>query len=159
MRGAADPSAAARMAQQEYEIVTKPPPPEAVATLRPSRLPAHPAPGPRLARQRSEAEIEAELARAWMIDQAWKETGDKAWEWIGEFEYDPETIQDDNEVRNLYIEQWLGERGYDVYRLISDKVYARRSVMRTPRGRAIPMIRPSGATQTSVPRIRIGSPQ
>jgi DNA-directed RNA polymerase subunit beta len=78
----------------------------------------------------SEAEIEAELARAWMIDQAWKDSGENAWEWIGEFEYDPETIQDDNEVRNLYIEQWLGERGYDVYRLISDEVYARRSVMR-----------------------------
>ena len=65
-----------------------------------------------------------------MIDQAWKDTGDSAWDWISEFEYDPETIQDDNEVRNLYIEQWLGERGYDVYRLISDEVYARRSVMR-----------------------------
>ncbi len=77
----------------------------------------------------SEAEIEAELARAWMIDQAWRETGDQAWTWLSDFEYDPETIRDDNEVRNLYIEQWLGERGYDVYRLISEEVYARRSVM------------------------------
>jgi DNA-directed RNA polymerase subunit beta len=78
----------------------------------------------------NENEIEAELARAWMIDQAWDETAQKAWEWIREFEYSPENIKDDDEVRNLYLESWLGERGYDVYQLISDPFYARRSVMR-----------------------------
>ena len=77
-----------------------------------------------------EEEIEAELARAWMINQAWQETGDVAWEWLGEQEYDPSTIMDDDEVRRLYLEQWLGERGYDVYQLISDTNYARRSVLR-----------------------------
>jgi DNA-directed RNA polymerase subunit beta len=76
-----------------------------------------------------ESEIEAELARAWMIDQAWKEVGEKAWDWLSEYEYDPETIKDDDEVRNLYLESWLGERGYDVYRLVSDHTYARRSVL------------------------------
>ena len=76
-----------------------------------------------------ESEIEAELARAWMIDQAWKEVGEKAWDWINEYEYDPETIKDDDEVRNLYLESWLGERDYDVYRLVSDYNYARRSVL------------------------------
>ena len=30
----------------------------------------------------SEEEIEAELARAWMIDQAWKKTTEAAWEWL-----------------------------------------------------------------------------
>jgi DNA-directed RNA polymerase subunit beta len=78
----------------------------------------------------SEEEIEAELARAWMIDKAWQKTSQKSWEWISEFEYDPETITDDNEVRNLYLEAWLGERSYDVYRLVSDPLYARRSVLR-----------------------------
>jgi DNA-directed RNA polymerase subunit beta len=78
----------------------------------------------------TEAEIEAELARAWMIDQAWKETGEKAWAWLSDFEYDPDSIKDDDEVRNLYIEQWLGDRGYDVYQLISDRGYARRAVIR-----------------------------
>ena len=78
----------------------------------------------------TEAEIEAELARAWMIDHAWKETGEKAWIWLRDFEYDPDSIKDDDEVRNLYIEQWVGDRGYDVYRLISDQVYARRAVIR-----------------------------
>ena len=51
------------------------------------------------------------------------------WEWISEYEYDPETIKDDVEVRNLYLEVWLGERDYDVYRIVSDIQYARRGVL------------------------------
>ncbi len=76
-----------------------------------------------------EAEIEAELARAWMIDRAWKQTAEDAWEWIQQHEYDPEIIEDDDEVRRLYLEDWLGNREYDVYQLISDVTYARRSVL------------------------------
>ncbi len=76
-----------------------------------------------------ESEIEAELARAWMIEHAWNEVGKIAWEWLNQFEYDPETIKDDTEVRNLYLEDWLGEREYDVYRLVSDYHYARRAVL------------------------------
>jgi DNA-directed RNA polymerase subunit beta len=38
-------------------------------------------------------------------------------------------LKDDDEVRNLYLESWLGERGYDVYRLVSEYQYARRSVL------------------------------
>ena len=78
----------------------------------------------------SEKEIAAELARSWMIDQAWKKTGSNAWEWLKQDEYDPEFIEDDDEVRRLYLEAWLGERDYDVYQLISDESYARRSVLR-----------------------------
>ncbi|HSF80744.1 MAG TPA: DNA-directed RNA polymerase subunit beta [Anaerolineales bacterium] len=77
-----------------------------------------------------EDEIEAELARAWMIDKAWQETGEKAWEWLTELEYDPEAIEDDDEVRRLYLEVWLGDRDYDVLQLASDPLYARRSVLR-----------------------------
>jgi DNA-directed RNA polymerase subunit beta len=77
-----------------------------------------------------EVEIEAELARAWMIDAAWRYASEKAWEWINEFEYDPETIRDDDEVRSLYLETWLGDRGYDVYSLISDYQFSRRTVLR-----------------------------
>ena len=65
----------------------------------------------------SEEEIEAELARAWLVDQAWTEAAQTAWEWLKQEEYDPETIQDDDEVRRLYLEGYLGERGYDVYDL------------------------------------------
>src|SRR5690242_2975475 len=73
----------------------------------------------------SEEQIEAELARAWIIDQAWKESAERAWEWLKEQEYDPESIQDDDEVRRLYMEQWLGKKKkYDVYSL-NDPDYAR----------------------------------
>jgi DNA-directed RNA polymerase subunit beta len=72
-----------------------------------------------------EAEIEAELARAWLMNYAWDKIGEKSWEWMKGQEYDPESIKDDSEVRMLYMEQWLGERGYDVYRLTSDISYAR----------------------------------
>ena len=65
----------------------------------------------------SEEEIEAELARAWIVDQAWKEAAQTAWDWLKQDEYDPEMIQDDEEVRRLYLEEYLGERGYDVYDL------------------------------------------
>ena len=78
----------------------------------------------------TEHEIEAELARAWMIDRAWDLTGEKAWAWLNEQEYDPEMIQDDDEVRLLYLEEWLGERDYDVYELSTNQNYARRSTLR-----------------------------
>ncbi|HEX6269595.1 MAG TPA: DNA-directed RNA polymerase subunit beta [Anaerolineales bacterium] len=74
----------------------------------------------------TEVEIEAELARAWIVDQAWKEVAATAWDWIKGQEYDPESIQDDDEVRRLYLEEWLGERGYDPYDL-NDPDYARQS--------------------------------
>jgi DNA-directed RNA polymerase subunit beta len=72
-----------------------------------------------------EIEIEAELARAWIYDQAWKETGGTAWEWLKQEEYDPQMIEDDNEVRRMYLGEWLGDRNYDIYRLSTDYDYAR----------------------------------
>ncbi len=77
----------------------------------------------------NEGEIEAELARAWLVDQAWDQTAAKAWEWIKTQDYTPESIKDDEEVRLLYLEQWLGPKGYDVLRLASDRTYARRSTV------------------------------
>jgi DNA-directed RNA polymerase subunit beta len=74
----------------------------------------------------SESEIEAELARAWLIDTAWKNIGETAWDWIQEQSYDPEMIKDDEEVRLLYLENWLGGKGYDVYKFSTDTSYARR---------------------------------
>jgi DNA-directed RNA polymerase subunit beta len=75
----------------------------------------------------NEVEIEAELARAWMMDLAWKETGETAWEWLNSQEYSPEMIKDDDEVRLLYMEQWLGEKGYEVYGLTSNPNFARQA--------------------------------
>lgn len=76
-----------------------------------------------------ESEIEAELARTWMIEQAWTEAEQKSWEWLGGFDYEPHDIQDNNEARRLFLEDWLGDLGYDVYKLVSDETYARRSVL------------------------------
>jgi DNA-directed RNA polymerase subunit beta len=77
-----------------------------------------------------EREIEAELGRAWMIDRAWKEIGTRAWEWIKEQDYAPELIEDDDEVRRLYMESWVGDTGtVDLERLSMEQVYARRAVL------------------------------
>lgn len=74
----------------------------------------------------SEREIEAELARAWLMDEAWKDAMRAAWNWIKEQpDYDPEYFRDDDEVRLVYLEQWLADKGYDVSRLTYDYNYAR----------------------------------
>ncbi len=76
-----------------------------------------------------EEEIAAELARAWLIDQAWDEVMERAWSWLKAQEYDLETLQDDEEARLLYIINWLEPLGYDPGRLADDTVYARRAVL------------------------------
>ncbi len=77
----------------------------------------------------NEIEIEAELARAWMIDQAWREAANRAWRWLTEQTYDPESIRDDDEVRLLFLEQELARYGYDVEKLAYEENVARWSWM------------------------------
>jgi len=77
-----------------------------------------------------EQEIEAELGRSWMIERAWKDITERAWEWIAQFEYGDEDLEDDDEVRRLYIHAWLGESPhYDTDELILSPTYARRAVL------------------------------
>ncbi len=76
----------------------------------------------------TEYEIESELSRAWMLDRAWQEIGDKAWEWILDQDLAPEQIVDDNEVRLLYIENWLEGKDYDFYQMGNDEFYAKHVV-------------------------------
>ncbi len=78
----------------------------------------------------TEEEIAAELARAWLIDQAWDEVMERAWNWLKAQEYDLEQLLDDEEARLLYLLNWLEPLGYDATRLADDVVYARRSVLR-----------------------------
>ncbi|NMC46992.1 MAG: DNA-directed RNA polymerase subunit beta [Chloroflexi bacterium] len=73
-----------------------------------------------------EFEIEAELARSWLMDYAWNEIGEKAWEWVKEQDYSAEMLQDDDEVRLLYIEQWLDGKDYDIYQIKTDPIFARK---------------------------------
>ena len=74
----------------------------------------------------NEKEIEAELGRAWLIDTAWNEIGERAWEWIADKGYEPEMLKDDEEVRLIYLENWLGDKDYDLFKFNTDRVYARR---------------------------------
>ncbi len=65
-----------------------------------------------------------------MIDLAWKEVAEDAWNWIKEqAEFSPQDIQDDEEVRMLYLEQWLGAKNYDVFALQQDLRKARHTVL------------------------------
>jgi DNA-directed RNA polymerase subunit beta len=75
----------------------------------------------------NEIEIEAELARSYMMDLAWNETAETAWEWLNSQDYSPESIRDDDEVRLLYMEQWLSQAGFDIYDLTTDRAFARRA--------------------------------
>ncbi|PKN97270.1 MAG: DNA-directed RNA polymerase subunit beta, partial [Chloroflexi bacterium HGW-Chloroflexi-4] len=72
-----------------------------------------------------EYEIEAELGRAWLMDLAWKESGEKSWEWLNSQDYDPQSIRDDDEVRLFYLEQVLDKK-QDIARMAVDRNYARR---------------------------------
>ncbi len=79
----------------------------------------------------NEEEIEAELARAWMIDYVWQITADKGWEWVKEIgHYEEDAFKDDDEVRRLYLENWLGGKGYELDLLATDTRYARRAALR-----------------------------
>ena len=77
----------------------------------------------------NEAEIEAELARAWLMDTAWMDIAESAWDFIKEQDYSKESLKDDDEVRLLYLEQWLRDKGYDIYQISSDRNYARRATL------------------------------
>jgi DNA-directed RNA polymerase subunit beta len=78
----------------------------------------------------NENEIEAELARGWLMEQAWKEAGEKAWEWIKGTDLQPEQIKDDDEVRMLYLEETLSEKGVDFSKYMDDPLYTRRETLK-----------------------------
>ncbi|KAB2902524.1 MAG: DNA-directed RNA polymerase subunit beta [Anaerolineae bacterium] len=75
-----------------------------------------------------EHEIEAELARAWLIDYTWRVITEEAWAWFREQSIDTEDYEDDEEIRRIYIEEKIGNR-YDLERLALEQVYARRAVL------------------------------
>jgi len=78
----------------------------------------------------NERQVEAELARAWLIDRAWDEITERAWAWLKAQDYPLESLWDDEEARRLYTVAWLSEQGYDSDRLNMEYVYARRAVLR-----------------------------
>jgi DNA-directed RNA polymerase subunit beta len=78
----------------------------------------------------NELEIEAELARAWLADRAWEKATRRAWDWVVQPAQAGIEFQDDDEVRALYLAEWLGERGYDPEQVYRDPGYARQAMLR-----------------------------
>ncbi len=77
-----------------------------------------------------EVEIAAELARAWLIDRAWEEITEAAWDWVQAEGYEEDELEDDEEARLVYLIHWLGELGYDEEALFFDRTYARQATLR-----------------------------
>ncbi|MCS7054745.1 MAG: DNA-directed RNA polymerase subunit beta [Thermoflexales bacterium] len=77
----------------------------------------------------SEAEIEAELCRAWLIDHAYRDITERAWVALRENGVDTETLRDDHDARMAYIAEWLADTDYDLDRAALDEKYARRIVL------------------------------
>ncbi|MCG2767102.1 MAG: DNA-directed RNA polymerase subunit beta [Anaerolineae bacterium] len=80
-----------------------------------------------------EGEISAELARAWLIDRAWDDLGERAWSWVKEDEVDPDEIEDDEEARRFFLQSHLLEAGmdeYDIEDLLRDRTETRRFWLR-----------------------------
>ncbi|RME50568.1 MAG: DNA-directed RNA polymerase subunit beta, partial [Caldilineae bacterium] len=77
-----------------------------------------------------EYEIDAELARAWLIDRAWRDATEQAWEYVKASGYTEEDLVDDEDVRRIYLLEWLAPAGYDPEMLYYDRTYARHAVLR-----------------------------
>ncbi|MDW8394969.1 MAG: DNA-directed RNA polymerase subunit beta [Anaerolineae bacterium] len=77
----------------------------------------------------TETEIEAELCRAWMIDRAYKEITDRAWQFLRERGISTEDMRDEHDARMAYLSEWMDGKGYDLELAAVDEVYARRSVL------------------------------
>ncbi len=79
----------------------------------------------------NERELEAELARAWLIDRAWEDAMRRSWLWLREQGVDTDELEDDGESRLLYLSALVEDRDeYDVERLRLDEVYTRRVFLR-----------------------------
>jgi len=76
-----------------------------------------------------EDEIAAELSRAWLMDRAWEQVTEEAWRWMMEQDYEPEDLEDEDEVRRLYLIEKLDGMGFDEEQLATDEIYARRAAV------------------------------
>jgi DNA-directed RNA polymerase subunit beta len=77
-----------------------------------------------------EDEIEAELARSWLIDRAWQAATAKAWANARRNGLNPQELADDDDARLIYLLDWLEPAGYDPERIFRDRVYARQAVLK-----------------------------
>jgi DNA-directed RNA polymerase subunit beta len=77
-----------------------------------------------------EDEIEAELARAWLIDVAWWDAGRQAWEKTKQEGIAASELRDDNDARLIYLLDWLEPLGYSGETIFRDETYARHACLR-----------------------------
>jgi len=77
-----------------------------------------------------EAEINAELSRAWLMDYSWTEMKNKAWKWVAHQGIDEGVLRDEVEVHTRYLFDQHGDKGYDTDLLGLDYIYSRRVVLR-----------------------------
>ena len=61
-----------------------------------------------------------------MINEAWRITAEKGWDWLRTVEHDPEMIRNDNEVRLLYLEEILADQDVDLFEIKENETLARR---------------------------------
>ena len=78
----------------------------------------------------TEEEIAAELARAWLVDRAWRIASEWAWDWLAEMQYDTSQLTGEEHARQLFTVAWLGDLGYDPAQVETDTAYARRAAAR-----------------------------
>ncbi|HHX45524.1 MAG TPA: DNA-directed RNA polymerase subunit beta [Chloroflexi bacterium] len=77
-----------------------------------------------------EGEISAELARAWLIDRAWRDLTARTWPWLQENEIDTEALRDDDQAREIYFGNFLADQGMaygEIERILADPEVARRT--------------------------------
>ncbi|MCX6043866.1 MAG: DNA-directed RNA polymerase subunit beta, partial [Chloroflexi bacterium] len=77
-----------------------------------------------------EDEIEAELARAWLIELAWAIATQRAWEMLNAAGVDKDELRDDADARQVYLLEWLEPLGYDPEQIHADETYARYACLR-----------------------------
>jgi DNA-directed RNA polymerase subunit beta len=77
-----------------------------------------------------EDEIEAELARSWLIDLAWTQITRRAWQMLTEAGVDLSELTDDADARRIYLLEWLEPLGHDPEQIHRNEDYARHACLR-----------------------------
>jgi len=78
----------------------------------------------------TEDEIAAELARAWLIDRAWKELTERVWSWLEDEGIAFETLRGEDEAREIFLGNYLYEKGRtlaDIDAILADLTLMRRT--------------------------------
>jgi DNA-directed RNA polymerase subunit beta len=78
----------------------------------------------------NEVEIEADLARAWLMDRAWADVTEWAWDWLVEQDEDLELVEDDDAARREFVSLWLeDDPEFDRAAADADEAYLRQQVL------------------------------